>query len=632
MRLKDMFEAAQQLGWDQAIQNGIYRVALRLGWYKLGATRLDLKHSILLSELFTPTDKEEILALIGKKGCDTLISQAEEIVGGNFERFGSGLAAIDLTPLNSNIHWSDLERQTGTHSTTTDIKEIWEPARFAWAVVLGRAFYLTQEQKYLNAYLSNFHLFIENNPIDHGPNWTSGQEVGIRMINNLIAARLFESGLTEQTKNLIAGYTTAHAERARKTLIYARSQNNNHYLVESIALLTASIALPDHNKARSWYRQGMKGIKWCLKNQIKSTGEYIQHSTNYHRLMLQAMVWAVTIQPAFLDDLVIDQVLLAIDWLTARVDKTSGGVPNLGANDGALLFQLDGLPFTDYRGVLQQALRAFTITGLKPGAWDEGALWLGLPASENITKTPRPNSILRTDRGWGLLRVIEHTDRPSHADHLHFDLWWKGLNICLDPGTFSYNLPTPWDNPLTVASAHNTVTINGFDQMRKVSKFLYLDWGNSWIESSTGTSVLASTDVWDRFGILHQREVGVVNATEWLITDYLTSKIPHDGDYADLRWNFPDAPWTLFETENGVELSLRLDVGKMTVQINGEEQIFGLKLVRGGMLAHGQIPASVTEGWHSRGYLSKEACLSLSVRMALPPNLAISTRIRLDEV
>lgn len=632
MRVREAFEAAQQLGWDQAIQNALYRTALRLGWYKTRSHKLKTKYPLNFHDLFTPVEKEEILTLIGANGLNKLISQADEIVSGNFERFGSGRSAINLTPQDANYHWSDIERGIIERDPLVDIKEIWEPARFAWAITLGKAFALTNGQNYPDAFLSYLHFFIENNPIDHGSNWISGQEVGIRLINTLIAARLFEPVLTERSKHFIAGFTVAHAERVRETLVYARSQNNNHYLVECIALLTASIAVPGHVNARTWYRLGRKGIIWCLQNQIHSTGEYVQHSTNYHRLMLQAMVWAVTIEPALLDDPAIGKMLPAIDWFAARVDKISGSTPNLGANDGALLFPLDGLRFTDHRGVLQQSLRAFTMVGSKPGLWDEGAMWFGLPRSEGIADTPRPPSILHADRAWAELRVIEHTDRPSHADHLHLDLWWKGSNICLDPGTYSYNLPAPWDNSFMSASAHNTVTVNNFDQMRRVSKFLYLDWGNSWIENADPGSIRAVTDVWERLGISHKREVALVNNAEWKITDHLTSVMPQNGDHATLRWNFPEAPWTIFETEGTIELTLRTEVGKIAIFLSADGPINGIKLVRGGSLVHGVLMANETEGWHSRGYLKKDPCLSFIMRAELARELNLSTTIRLDEV
>ncbi len=59
---------------------------------------------------------------------------------------------------------------------------------------------------------------------------------------------------------------------------------------------------------------------------------------------------------------------------------------------------------------------------------------------------------------------------------LHVDLWWRGHNVALDAGTYSYNAPEPWDNVLAQTAYHNTVTVDDLDQMERVAKFLWLPW------------------------------------------------------------------------------------------------------------------------------------------------------------
>ena len=52
-------------------------------------------------------------------------------------------------------------------------------------------------------------------------------------------------------------------------------------------------------------------------------------------------------------------------------------------------------------------------------------------------------------------------------DQLHFDLWWHGINVAQDAGTYLYNGEPPWDNPLVSTRVHNTITIDGRDQMTR---------------------------------------------------------------------------------------------------------------------------------------------------------------------
>ena len=137
-------------------------------------------------------------------------------------------------------------------------------------------------------------------------------------------------------------------------------------------------------------------------------------------------------------------------------------MPNLGGNDGAYILPLSASPIEDYRPVAQAAGQAFlNHTPLPPGPWDEMTLWLGgTPANpdefeENSTV---PDLLcLKGERSWGYLRAATFSHRPAHADQLHLDIWWRGMNIATDPGVFRYNGAPPWHNPLDTTAFHNTI-------------------------------------------------------------------------------------------------------------------------------------------------------------------------------
>ena len=112
--------------------------------------------------------------------------------------------------------------------------------------------------------------------------------------------------------------------------------------------------------------------------------------------------------------------------------------------------------------MIQAAARRFMGYSLPAGPWDEMSLWFGLPASKKYYETPRYlGDAIHGRESWGTLRAVRYRNRPSHADQLHFDLWWQGLNIARDAGTYLYNVAAPWDNSLTHTSVHNTVSVDG---------------------------------------------------------------------------------------------------------------------------------------------------------------------------
>ena len=142
----------------------------------------------------------------------------------------------------------------------------------------------------------------------------------------------------------------------------------------------------------------------------------------------------------------LEAVRRSVHWLLSLMDFDSGRTPNLGANDGAYIFPLTVLPFADYRPVLHAAARAFLDYDLPRGPWDEMALWF-----DDTGRGPRGASPCRViwatrctaRQSWAYFRTAQFTSRPSHADQLHLDLWWRGLNVAQDAGTYLYNAEAP---------------------------------------------------------------------------------------------------------------------------------------------------------------------------------------------
>ena len=116
---------------------------------------------------------------------------------------------------------------------------------------------------------------------------------------------------------------------------------------------------------------------------------------------------------------------------------------------------------------------------------------------------------------WGVLRAAQFDHRPAHADQLHLDLWWRGINIAADPGVFQYNADPPWRNPLDTTAVHNTLTINGRPQMTKVGQFLWLDWAQAEVldlgevEGGGLNWIVAQHDGYRKMKLAHRRTVSV---------------------------------------------------------------------------------------------------------------------------
>ena len=84
------------------------------------------------------------------------------------------------------------------------------------------------------------------------------------------------------------------------------------------------------------------------------------------------------------------------------------------------------------------------------------------------------------ENSWALIRAGRYTRRPFQADQLHVDLWWQGINLARDAGTYLYNGSPPWNNGFAGTAVHNTVTVDNHDQMRRAGRFLWLDWAQAY--------------------------------------------------------------------------------------------------------------------------------------------------------
>jgi len=670
-RIAYAIKAVRELGLEQVGLYARYQIALRTGWLRRITPAQEPTdalqshaHEISIGLINVP-DRDALTKVIGEPA-STLLAEANDINQGKVRLFGGPPQNLDLVVPLPLHHWTTIsidQNQLGVE----DIKYLWEPARFTWIYTLVRAYILSGDDSYVETFWREFEAFADINLPNLGPNWVSAQEVAIRLISYTFAYQIFYPAETSTPEriNRLSNAIADHAARIPATLFYARAQHNNHLLSEAAGLITAGLALPSHPKAKEWLKLGSRWFNHALDTQITGSGTYIQQSTNYHRLMLQLALWVSN-----LDDSIIEtnkhKLAAATSWLLGMVDPDTGRVPNLGHNDGSYFQPLASCSYADYRPVVQAAALTFLGKRAFPsGHWDELPLWLGLAElaqnlegetdefPEPIKLNDHPGSHLtlhdQTNSTWASFRLAHFNARPAHADQLHLDLWWREHNVALDAGTFLYNAPPPWDNALIHSGIHNTVTINGYDQMTHAGRFLWLDWAQVEIidqftdRDGKRVKIIAQHDGYHQFGVNHRRSITCESSGKWTVEDDLiplnknTYKPSADDETsstasrseqkyrARLHWLLPDWSW---EIENDgkrspIEFRLRSPLGWIILNIGiesatREDEVFPqpvVQLVRAGELAHGSGAASPVSGWVSPTYGYKIPALSLAVEI-----------------
>ncbi|MCJ7621862.1 MAG: heparinase II/III-family protein, partial [Anaerolineaceae bacterium] len=343
-----------------------------------------------------------------------------------------------------------------------------------------------------------------------------------------------------------------------------------------------------------------------------------------HRMMLMLALWMNTLlleKGRKLGQKTKERLSLAVNWLVGQYDHISGRVSNLGHNDGSHILPFSSAPYDDYQPILSAASRAFAKEpALLAGDWDDLSLWLGILTKEKPNLlVPKEATRIGNKESWASLRAVQYTSRPAHADQLHVDLWYQGHNITLDPGTFQYNAHTPWDNGLARSLVHNTVTINGKDQMVRGGRFLWLDWAQAKILESNENMICAEHYGYRKMNAVHRRTINKISNTNWEISDLIYGAKSTDEKFsAKLHWLLPNWP---LDYKNGL-FSISAPFGSIDLQISTETDIFlGISnIFYEGIAVLGKERDEPLLGWYSPTYGLKIPAYSIlfSIEKKLP--------------
>lgn len=501
-------------------------------------------------------------------------------------------------------HWSRI-----SDFDSGDIKFIWEASRFSGVFALVRAYAATRDEKYPAAFWQLVSDWADKNPPQLGPNWKCGQEATFRVMAWCFGLYAFKDSAAPQQIAQLVSMIAAHGDRIEGNIAYAVSQNNNHGVSEGVGLWTIGTLFPEFKQAKAWARKGKRIAQGEIRRQVYDDGSYAQYSPNYQRVMLHDAIWALRLGELNHDRFAADiyqKVEKSADFLANLLDPTTGYVPNHGANDSAFVLPLNKADSRDFRPIVQLAYYTTHRKRLFDG-FDEDLRWLfaaeaGAEAAASAKDTLQHQPAfaapiggyytMRGPESWLMMRCATYKARPHHADQLHVDFWWRGINICCDAGTYLYNGDLPWDGGLSTTTVHNTVSVDGRDQMTPYSHFIWLDWSRGHVERHTAEIFEGWHDGYRRLPspVDHQRRIERTGDV-WLITDTLTGTARHTYTF---HWLLPDLPY---------------EQGEMSITLKTEHGDFYLYFFDAIDIVRAE--SSSVRGWRSQFYGEKEPALSV---------------------
>jgi hypothetical protein len=384
------------------------------------------------------------------------------------------------------------------------LKPVWELSRHHHTTLLASAYHQSGDERYALAAAGQLESWWAANPFLRGINWTSGIEVGVRLVSWVWTRRLLDgwdgaSVLFEDNPRFVR--QLHDHQRFLAAFPSRHSSANNHRLAEAAGQFVVGCAFAGFPISARWRQEAARVLSVELARQTFPSGLHRELATAYHSFVLElGLVAAIEGDAAGfpLPEATWDVLRRMID-ATASVVDGRRRPPRQGDDDEghALFLDPPGPPGSAccWDSLLATGQRLF---GRAPWWPDSDADDVRTPLWTALCR-PRPAAAARrrprlSDAGTVILRAAAEKDRGelwcrvdhgphgylsiaahAHADALSLEVRHDGVDILADPGTYCYQGNPHWRSYFRSTIAHNTLEVDGVDQSRPGGPFLWTD-------------------------------------------------------------------------------------------------------------------------------------------------------------
>ncbi|WP_028806268.1 heparinase II/III family protein [Streptomyces sp. 303MFCol5.2] len=457
---------------------------------------------------FTAVLPAGTIAAVSPDAAKRLVAEADRLMAGHAGYFG-----VDRDDLADPDWWYD--PKTGRRApwgyafdvpyrnedAVGDIKQIWELSRHQYLTVLAAAYAVTGNERYAERVAEHLRSWWAGNAPLRGVHWTSGIELGIRLLSWVWIRRLLDgwpgaAALFEE--NPVAVRQIWHHQRWLAAFPSRGSSANNHVVAEAAGQFAAACAFGWFPSSARWRADALRSLEVQLRNNTFDSGLNRELATEYHGLVLELGLAAVAEADAAGVPVPasIRRVLLRMtDALAAVVDNRLRPPRQGDADDGHGLV-VDGEGTDRWASLLSTGDAVFgrlawwpTVTGtdvrtpllaalIRPYAENGTAPDMSRPESRpthfadaGMTILRGPGEIwCRCDGGpHGFLSIAAH----AHADALSVEVRHDGVDVLADPGTYCYHGQPEWRQYFRSTLGHNTLQLDGGDQSVSGGPFLW---------------------------------------------------------------------------------------------------------------------------------------------------------------
>jgi hypothetical protein len=398
-------------------------------------------------------------------------------------------------------------------ATVGDVKQVWELSRHQHLTVLAAAYHLDGDERYAQAIATHLRSWWAANPFLSGIHWTSGIELGVRLLSWIWIRRLLDgwpgAGPLFEGNRVFLQQLHHHQEWLTRLPSHGSSANN-HLVAEMAGQFAAACAFPWFPESTAWRETAAATLQRELPRQTFACGLNRELATEYHGFVLELGLAAALegeLAGHRLGGPAWDTLRRMTDALAAVVDAHLRP-PRQGDGDDGHGLLLDGPGYDRWASLLATGAVLFGPATWWPAGLPGDArtgLWTRL-ASRPLAAAARParRPSLFPDAGMAILR--DNDNRPdelwcradhgphgylsiaahAHADALAIEFRVGGVDVLADPGTYCYGVEPIWRAWFRSTQAHNTLEVGGVDQSVTAGPHLWTRQARSELEQATG--------------------------------------------------------------------------------------------------------------------------------------------------
>ena len=392
-----------------------------------------------------------------------------------------------------------------SEAQTGNVKQVWEISRLQHLTLLATAWFLSHDEVYARRVGDQLRSWSLENPFLSGVHWTSGIEIGIRLISLTWIRRLLaewpEAADHFENDELMVRQIGWH-QQYLSAFRSRGSSANNHVIAEAAGQLVASCAFPWFADSDRWRRRSARLLEHELVRNTFPSGISRELATDYQCFIAELGLLAAVEAEA------VAHPLSAATWqrLCAMVDSGAAMLderlrpPRQGDSDEGRALLLDAPTPNRWPSLLALGSGLFgrldwwpritadagspIISAMVGEARDIAGRpaerpWRFADAGTTLLRTTSrqaPEIWCRCDGGpHGYLSIAAH----AHADALSVEVRYGGVDVLADPGTYCYHGESAWRSYFRSTIAHNTMELDGRSQSSDGGPFLWLRHANA---------------------------------------------------------------------------------------------------------------------------------------------------------